>query len=101
MVCLLLLNHSDVRCITTYYYTMKEVTLPHFCNHPMSRSQIRNKVISTTTTTDGEEDGEEDGGSASICGEEDGYSGPYSDTNFCSTFLKGNGNASDSAVNAF
>ena len=76
---------------------MKAVTLPHFCNHPMSRTQIRNKVISTTTTTDGEEDG----GSASICGEEDGYSGPYSNTNFCSTFLKGNGNASDSAVNAF
>ena len=53
------------------------------------------------TTTDGEEDGEEDGGSASICGEEDGHSGPNSDTNFCSTFLKGNGNVSDSAVNAF
>ena len=48
----------------------------------MSRSQIWNKVISTTTRTDGEEDGEEDGGSASICGEEDGHSGPYSDTNF-------------------
>ena len=87
MVCFLLLNHSDVRCITAYYYyIMKEVTLPHFCNHPMSRSEIWNKVISTTT--DGEEDGEEDGGSASICGEEDACSGPYSDTNFCSTFLK-------------
>ena len=45
---------------------MKEVTLPHFCNHPMSRSQIRNKVISTTTTTDGEEDGEEDGKKLSL-----------------------------------
>ena len=53
MVCFLLLNQSDVRCITAYYYTMKEVTLPHFCNHPMSRSQIRNKVISTTTTDGG------------------------------------------------
>ena len=68
MVCFLLLNHSDVRCITVYYYTMKEVTLPHFCNHPMSRSEIWNKVISTTTTstTDGGEDGEEDGKKLSL-----------------------------------
>ena len=29
---------------------MNEATLPHFCNHPMSRSQTRNKVISTTTS---------------------------------------------------
>ena len=40
----------------------------------------------------------EDGGSASIRGQEDGHSGPNSDTNFCSTFLKGNGNGSDNAV---
>ena len=42
----------------------------------------------------------QDGGSASIHGEEDGHSGPNSDPNPCSTFLKGNGNGngSDNAV---
>ena len=40
------------RCPTARYYTMycKPKKLIHFCNHPMSHSKIRNKVIYTTTT---------------------------------------------------